>query len=230
MNNTFASPPNFPRPSSTIHKARLKNRLQVKSTVSSNIKQLDTLSDPKTNPETVSMSGNSVEKVNVTTAKSFVQAPADSDVAGHANASPSVTGWEEIANSIVDGQSEFFYLRKRENEPYKFTLSSAPQNRDRDFSTVSQFGVLRCENGAHEHLEFDELIRVRNLFIELKKLPIFSHFREWKTFSLWRIEVSRRKFARRVRFTTTAMSSVQTLTGHFIYLNRQRGWRIRCNS
>lgn len=93
-------------------------------------------------------------------------------------------GMEDVADAIISGTSEFCYLENNPNDPYKFKFTSMPTTKN--FSTLSQHGLMTFKDGDCDHVDFPLLIKEQELYAKLMEIPVFGKFRLWKTFYTWR--------------------------------------------
>ncbi|GAB1605440.1 dynein axonemal heavy chain 6 isoform X2 [Argonauta hians] len=70
-----------------------------------------------------------------------------------------------------------------------------------DYSTMSKEGVLRyCTGHDTEFLYLDVWEQEYHYFRKVREIPVFEHFRKWKAFKSWRVNVSFDKFQSRKNF------------------------------
>lgn len=122
----------------------------------------------------------------------------------HLNLSRSLVdgGYEEVADHLVDGRTDFCYLQPNKDNFYRFGIKSqfpAQNSVDfEDFTTLSARGMLRFHNDGSELTSFQTILKEKQVYDRLLKLRIFKNFWVWKTFFGWRRYVLGRKMGRLV--------------------------------
>eukprot|EP01038_Epipyxis_sp_PR26KG_P006044 gene6044-8321_t len=106
------------------------------------------------------------------------------------------SGWDGVANSIANGETEFCYLDADESDHYKFQVKSTFPNsiRKNEYVTLSRHGLMRSTGGETELTTPDELMRDNRIYYNLQKIKLFGKYQLWKSMYMWRKYVKRRKF------------------------------------
>jgi len=109
----------------------------------------------------------------------------------------STGSWDEIANNLTFGRTEFCYLEQTFHDHYKFNIKDNFPTTilSNQYITLSKHGVLTStEGGVAELTSYNELANELDMYNKLKKINFFSKFRLWKTIYLWRYVVRKTKF------------------------------------
>jgi hypothetical protein len=113
-------------------------------------------------------------------------------------------GYEEVADSFVDGKTEFCYLQPDKDNFYRYGLKTnfPAQNSVEydDWTTISARGVLRFKQDGIELSTFDQIAKEKNVYEKLLRFKTFNTFWEWKMFNSWKRHVIRQKMERIVSF------------------------------
>ena len=60
---------------------------------------------------------------------------------------------------------------------------------EKNFFTLSSFGVTQMLNGSPEFTELEQWKREHYLFNAISKIPVFRMYRTWKSYKVWRDSV-----------------------------------------
>ena len=219
-----ATPPVFPRPSSSIAKGRLRGRLQCSSHVAQEKvfakkdiggigeSQFDRFDDDEdfNSDHQMSILNQSIEKSSMTISPRIrlvdhsVRAANDSirphsTSTQHTTYANSITNnrkWDRIASSLASGKTEFCYMEELADNTYKFTFTKTPTTKH--YATLSRNGILRMHDGLAEKIDFSTFMSEHLLYTKLRCLRMFGMFRLWKSFFVWNKTILRRKFLRNV--------------------------------
>jgi hypothetical protein len=91
--------------------------------------------------------------------------------------------------------TEFWYLRKYEADcmtplnPYHIEIVPHSEISGKDYFTMSSHGVTHFEDGIPD---FTPLLRWRReyeVFVKLRKIPVFGKYRFWKPYKVWKLVV-----------------------------------------
>ncbi len=104
-----------------------------------------------------------------------------------------------MAESLVSGRTEYCYLQEDEHNVYKFSISATIPKTTR-YSTISQHGILRFNEGECEQIDFADFMREFSMYTKLREIGVFKLFRQKKQFLLWKSYIKRRKFHHNVSF------------------------------
>jgi hypothetical protein len=90
-------------------------------------------------------------------------------------------GLEGIADSLVDGQIDFIYLKKNPYDPYRYSIvDGIPENMTTDsYITLSKHGLVTYEYENSESIGFTELLEEQKRYNALRGIPIFYNYRKW---------------------------------------------------
>lgn len=104
-------------------------------------------------------------------------------------------GLEVIAQSLATSSTEFCYLEIDPYHPYKFKITGIPKKlRHTKYFTLTRRGIIR--HGESELTTFQDFIREQECFNKVCKIKIFRQFRLWRSFFIWKFEISSSKRAR----------------------------------
>jgi hypothetical protein len=113
----------------------------------------------------------------------------------------STGSWDEVANNLSFGKTEFCYLEQTFHDHYKFNIKDSFPTTilSNKFTTLSKNGVLRSmEGGTSELITYNELANEIEIYNKLKQINFFSKFKLWKTIYLWKYVVRKSKFKKTV--------------------------------
>ena len=119
------------------------------------------------------------------------------------------SGWEEVAQSIAFSETEFCYLQPDSTDQYKFALQNDSQGAQmgsilkNDYVTMSKHGIMRSSvvTGQSELITYDNMLVEQRIYHKLIRIKVFSQFRLWKTFYVWKKTIKLNKFKNRVSVT-----------------------------
>ena len=139
---------------------------------------------------------------SVTTTRVEKIVPQVSQLKSHLNMSHvyQVSGWDQVAERMAFGNTEFCYVSEDPDEYYKFHIvETIPEGlKNNDYVTVSRHGILRSHPEGTELMPFSELIKDQATYNKLRQIHVIGRFRVWKCFLLWRQAVKGLKFIARV--------------------------------
>jgi hypothetical protein len=91
--------------------------------------------------------------------------------------------------------TEFVYMRpffvdeSTPLNPYHLEIVPHHDIDEKNFFTLSSFGVTHLLNGTPEFTELEQWKREHYLFNAISKIPVFRMFRVWKSYKVWRDSV-----------------------------------------
>ena len=91
--------------------------------------------------------------------------------------------------------TEFVYLRpfyvdeSTPLNPYHLEIVQHHDIDEKNFFTLSSFGVTQMLNGSPEFTELEQWKREHYLFNAISKIPVFRMYRTWKSYKVWRDSV-----------------------------------------
>lgn len=192
MKSFETRPPDFPRPSSSVPKNMLQDRLKRMSAskaAGSAIKndERSSTTDGTFHQQSRMLTSASVATTGVGTLSGLVK-QAGNESKSILNRSHSQMpkmfdseGFEKVADAIVLGESEFCYLATDRENPFKFYVTGVPNSIMSDkYNTLSKRGIVRqSENGDIEYVPLQRFLREHNKYHYLLRLNVFKQFRLW---------------------------------------------------
>jgi hypothetical protein len=109
-------------------------------------------------------------------------------------------GMESVVESLVYGDAGFCYLQREENDFYQFGIKdNYPQSiLTNEFTTMSAHGIVRANGADNELVDFQTLAREKVIYAQLQQIRLFRTYSSWKMFYVWKHNVHRRRYMRRV--------------------------------
>lgn len=99
-------------------------------------------------------------------------------------------GYEEVAENLADGKTEFCYLEPDKDNFYRYGLKSQfpAQNSVEydDWTTISARGMLRFKQDGIELSTFSQIAKEKTIYEKLLRFKLFRTFWEWKMFQTWK--------------------------------------------
>ncbi|KAK7195048.1 dynein heavy chain [Novymonas esmeraldas] len=111
--------------------------------------------------------------------------------------------------STSNSPNEFVYLVMRQRgirdplNPYDLQPMSRTEAQGRSYYTVSAAGVTHFTEGGAEFIELPKWERECRIFHAIRELPVFSEYKRWRNFVLWRNLVRRSATANSRQFLST---------------------------